>query len=144
MGLNVRSCPRCSKLFKHRGYPLCPDCIAKVDDDYITVRDYLYKNPQAGIQEIVDNTEVDYKSVSYLVRTGRLTFADGVDTGVHCESCGANITSGSLCPECVNKFNQAAADWAPKAPEVTPQRKTKIQDVKGSKMHIAERIQREE
>lgn len=140
MGMNVKSCPKCSRLFKYRGFPLCPDCVARVDEDYITVRDYLYKHPLAGIQEVVEETGVDSKSVFFLVRTGRLTFADGVDTGIRCESCGKIIPTGTLCSQCMQKITRSiSAPTEQEPPKPTDNKKPEDQK-KFVKMHITDRI----
>lgn len=137
--LNVKSCSMCGKIFKPRGYPFCPDCMEKIDDDYIAVRDYLYKEPRAGIQEILENTDVQEKRLLYLVRSGRVSFAEGVDSGVKCESCGKPIPGGTICKSCQSKISGtlsgAAAGIAPK-PKTDPGASKKS----GVRMHIDDRV----
>lgn len=138
--MNVRSCVLCNRLFKPRGYPYCPDCVTKIDEDYIKVRDYLYKVPTAGVQQVLEETDVDEKRLFYLIRSGRVTFAEGADTGLRCESCGKQISSGTICKECQEKLAKSLDSVRP-APKKEPPKKDDKKS--GIRMHIDDRIKRD-
>lgn len=115
MDLNVRTCSLCSKMYKYKGNPICPACLKRLDDDYVIVRDYLYDHPQAGIQELAEETEVDEKIILQMIRMGRIEFAEGVDTGIHCTSCGRPITGGTMCDSCKKKMSETLRSALPES-----------------------------
>jgi predicted amidophosphoribosyltransferase len=141
MNLNVRNCALCQKMFKYKGYDICPRCMEKVDKEYVIVRDYLYDHPGAGIQELSEETEVDEAAILHLVRTGRLVFAEGADTGIYCRQCGRPIVAaGGLCERCaaqLSKTLQGALPQREKKKDYGPMSEAS----RGVRMHISDRIQ---
>ncbi len=139
--LGVRNCAMCSRMFKYKGNPLCPACIQRLDKEYVVVRDYLYDHPTAGIQELAEETKIEESAILHMVRTGRLTFAEGVDTGIHCTSCGRPITRGTMCDSCSRKMSQTLAGALPPGmrnpQEKKPPESSKAQ--RGVRMHTADR-----
>lgn len=97
--MDVKQCKMCKKLFQSLGQTHCLDCMEKLDDYFITVRDFLYSNPNAGIMEISENTGVDVKYVLEFIREDRLTLNSLSDV-LKCERCGAEIRSGRYCKNC--------------------------------------------
>ena len=134
--LNVRNCAMCNKMFKYKGSPLCPSCIQKADDAYVTVRDYLYENPHAGIAEVNEGTEVDEKLILHLIRSGRVTFSADADTGIHCSSCGRPIARGTLCDRCAKQMSDTLKSVLPKQKEGGTPASSKT---RGVRMHTADR-----
>ncbi len=104
------------------------------------VRDYLYAHPSAGIRELSEETEVDEAAILHMVRTGRLEFAEGVDTGLHCSSCGRTIMRGTMCQSCAAKMSQTLSSALP--PSMREGAKKPPESSKAShgiRMHTADR-----
>lgn len=120
MGNDIRVCKRCKGIFRHSGEQLCPKCVAELDEIYLTIREYLDVHPRASVKEIIENTEVDEKTILTMLRDGRfqLTAADG---SLLCDKCGKPITSGRTCEDCRIKLekilSEAAASMKPKEDE---------------------------
>ena len=144
MELNVRTCTLCGKMYKYKGYPICPACIKQMDEDYVTARDYLYDHPGAGIQELSEETGIDEKVILQMVRMGRIQFAEGADTGVHCSSCGRPITEGTMCESCKRKMSETLRSVLPDSMR-NPQKNEPIDAGKSLKgrMHTDDRRNRE-
>lgn len=100
---NIKKCKLCSNLFEYRGVEFCTECMEKIDEAFVTIRDYVYQFPNASTQEIIDETGVDGRYVNYLLKSGRLK-AVARNAGSSCERCGKHTTSGRYCPECAQKL----------------------------------------
>lgn len=100
--MEVRNCRECKRLFNYvgGGYMLCPQCMAKLDEKFKNVKDYIYKNPKAGLAEIAENNDVSVSQIERWIREERLIFSDDSPVTIQCEKCGASIKSGRLCKNC--------------------------------------------
>ena len=110
--MEVRNCRQCGRLYNYIGGSyrnLCPDCIAKLEDKFQEVKDYIEEHTNATMQMISEDCEVGTKQIEQWVREERLTFAADSPIGIACESCGAMIKSGKYCENCkstmAQKFN---------------------------------------
>lgn len=105
--MDVRNCKQCGKLFNYVGKNLCPDCLKSKEDEFIKVRDYIRKNPSAGIAEVSEATETTVKQIRQWVREERLVLTEASATaGINCDGCGRPITTGKLCPACKKQMSQ--------------------------------------
>lgn len=102
----LRNCKRCKKLFQYNGLPLCADCVVREDEEFTKVRDYVKKNKKPSILETSKATEVDEKQIMKFLREGKLERAGYSIDGLTCESCGAAIGGGRLCPKCMGKLSK--------------------------------------
>jgi len=102
--MNIIKCKICRKAFHSLGGTTCPECVKKIDMDFITVRDYIYDNPHSTIDQVAEDTEVEKAVILHLLKEGRLTLetpdAEGLLT---CEVCRKPITSGRMCDSCKSK-----------------------------------------
>lgn len=128
-------CKLCGNLYQQIGFPFCNKCMREMDDKYRKVRDYLYDNTDATIEEVAEGTGVDERTIVYFLKDGRLQMknASGV---LRCEQCGASIKTGRLCAECIRKLGQKLDSLNPKKEE--PIKKAYERDRKevDSYMHI--------
>ncbi|MDL2237823.1 MerR family transcriptional regulator, partial [Christensenellaceae bacterium OttesenSCG-928-K19] len=69
---SFRTCQWCGGIYTYMGNPLCPKCVKEQEEDFQKVKKYLYENPGAGVEEVVEETEVDIKRVMHFLREGRL------------------------------------------------------------------------
>lgn len=105
--MNLRNCPECGKLFVYNHRNLCPECLKKDEEDFDIVRDFLYKNPKATVEEISKKTGVSSKSILEFLKEGRLMLrSNNVNIILSCELCGEPIVSGRLCEKCSKKFKR--------------------------------------
>lgn len=103
--MDVRNCKGCGKLFNYvSGPPICTTCNKLLEDKFSDVKEYLYNNPGAGIQEISDKFEVSVTQIHKWIRDERLSFAEDSLVGIECENCGANIKTGRFCKACKDKL----------------------------------------
>ena len=103
--MNIIQCQFCKRPFASVVGRICPECLEKIDLDFITVRDYIYDNAHANIDKISEETEVSKQIIIHLLKEGRLII-DGPDGGggvLSCEMCKKPINTGKLCPECMGK-----------------------------------------
>jgi len=105
--LSLRNCPRCGKVYTQveGARELCPACIKREEDDYLTVFKFLTTRPSASAQEIADNTQVDIKEIFRFLRENRLRIVK-VEADYHCESCGTPIHIGKYCENCQSKLKE--------------------------------------
>lgn len=103
--MEVRNCRNCGRLFNYiGGAPLCPSCTRELDEKFSVVKEYIYNNPKATIQEIADDNDVSIPQINKWIREERLCFSQDSVVGVNCENCGAMIRTGRFCPACKEKL----------------------------------------
>jgi hypothetical protein len=141
VAVEARQCKKCKKLFQYMGNPLCHACIKLMDMKFNDVRDYIYENPHAAIEEVCEATEVDKQDIHRWLTEGRLVLVSGSSITLFCEKCGAPILTGKQCEQCLQKLRSslsAAADsMRPK--EASEPRRSASSSKKEERMHIADR-----
>lgn len=101
--MEVRNCKGCGRLFNYmQGPPLCPACIANLEDKFHQVKEYLRDNPKAPIGVVAEENEVSIKQIRQWVREERLSFTEESQITMECENCGAKILTGRFCSKCKN------------------------------------------
>lgn len=98
----VRNCRRCGKIYNYiGGAPICPDCKKLDEEDFQKVKEYLYQNPGASINQVSVDLDISVEKIRRYLKEGRLeiTSEDG-NMILECENCGKSIKSGRFCPEC--------------------------------------------
>jgi len=111
--VDARQCKKCKRLFQYVGNPLCPSCIKEMDHKFNAVRDYLYDNANASMEEVCEKCEVEMPDIRRWLAEGRLMLAKGSPIMLQCEKCGAPILTGKQCEQCLAKLKnslQGAAD----------------------------------
>lgn len=102
--MDIRSCRNCGKLFQFRGAYTCPDCARDADEKFTKVRNYMYENPSASIEQICEDNDVSAEMVMGWLREGRLIVDQKNNPLLKCSSCGKPISSGRLCAACSSNF----------------------------------------
>lgn len=103
--MDVRNCKTCGKLFNYiSGPPICTKCSKQLEDKFAEVKEYIYNNPGAGMQEVSELFEVSVQQIQKWIRDERLSFAEDSLVGIECESCGTNIKTGRFCKSCKDKL----------------------------------------
>lgn len=104
--MELRNCPNCGKLFVYVTKNLCPACAKKDEENFRNVKDYLYDNPGATIDEVSEETGVDTKKILEYLKEGRLILKQNNASILSCESCGKPILTGRFCKNCITDMKQ--------------------------------------
>lgn len=104
--MQLRNCPICGKIFVYNMKKMCPDCAKKDEDDFEKVRDYLYENPGATIEEVSEQTEVDTKKILEFLKEGRLMLKNENPNLLRCEICDCPILTGKYCEKCAKDMKK--------------------------------------
>ncbi|NLD49160.1 MAG: MerR family transcriptional regulator [Clostridiaceae bacterium] len=101
---DVRNCRRCGKIYNHIGrLPICLECRKLDDEDFKRVKEYLYDNPGASINQVSVELEISVQRIKGYLKEGRLEIVgEGGNLILECESCGRSIRTGRFCNECSN------------------------------------------
>ncbi|MCI8299122.1 MAG: class I tRNA ligase family protein [Lachnospiraceae bacterium] len=99
--MEVRNCKGCGRLFNYNGgTPLCAGCIAKLEDKFQAVKEFLRDNPNASLKTVSEENDVSVKQIKQWVREERLSFTEESQITLECENCGAKILTGRFCEKC--------------------------------------------
>ena len=101
--MEVRNCRGCGKLYNYIGGPyrnLCPNCIEKIEEKYLEVKEYIQDHHNATMTEVAEECDVSTRQIEQWIRDERLVIADDSPIGITCERCGASIKSGRFCERC--------------------------------------------
>ncbi len=103
--MDVRNCRNCGKLYNYFGLqPLCPTCLNDLEEKFKLVKQYIYDNPECGIQEVSEELDVTIQTIHRWIREERLSFSERSDVGLECELCGVMIRTGRYCKLCKEKL----------------------------------------
>lgn len=132
--MGVANCPECGKIYMENPAKLCPACYAAFEADEEKVVEFLRSKRKASLEEIHAGTGVAHKVILRMMKQHRLT--SEFQVSYPCESCGAMITDGRLCPDCTKNVLDQLKPLAAKPTEKTEQGRRE------QKMHIGERFHR--
>nr|NSL49207.1 flagellar protein [Dendrosporobacter quercicolus DSM 1736]SDM87684.1 hypothetical protein SAMN04488502_10882 [Dendrosporobacter quercicolus] len=96
--MGLANCPECGKLYVENTSGLCPACYEVEEYEELKIVEFLREQGKASIEEICKATGVREKTILRMMKRGR--FKGTFDITYPCESCGANISEGRLCPAC--------------------------------------------
>lgn len=104
---DIYTCARCGKIFQYSGIGLrlCQACKEIDAKEFELVKDYIYENLAATVQDTAIATGVRVRRIKEFLRDGRLLIPDNSVIFINCESCGASIKCGRLCRECANALS---------------------------------------
>ena len=106
--MDIRNCKRCGKLYNYTGFDLCPECFNKDEEDFIKIRDYIERNPQATVLEVSKATDVEVKRILDFLKEGRLILGPkNTNISLTCERCGKKILSGRYCESCSRELEKS-------------------------------------
>lgn len=104
----IRNCKQCGRIFQYNGMSkICSRCHKKDDDQYQVVKEYVYDNRGATINEISEETGVDEDRILRYIRAGKLEIV-GEDSSIliQCERCGKGIRTGRFCDSCIEELRK--------------------------------------
>lgn len=125
--MDVKSCRRCNALFHHVvGPQLCEKCKKRDEEDFQRVKEYLYENPGAGMNQVCEELDVTVRQIKQYLREGRLTVSPDSPIGLNCERCSARILTGRYCDSCIaemsNQFSETARSMQKDQPKAQEQK----------------------
>lgn len=124
--MDVRNCRGCGRLFNFLGgTQLCPACMKEVDEKFSVVKQYIYDNPTATIQQVSEDNDVSIQQLKKWVREERLSFSQDSVVGLECENCGAMVRTGRFCPQCKDKLANTLNNAYEKPAPIQPPKNTK-------------------
>lgn len=128
--MDVRNCKNCKRLFNYLGGDqICPACKEELENKFTKVRDYVWDNKNASMEQISEECEVSVKQIKQWVREERLVFTDDSSIGIECENCGALIKSGRYCDACkASMANNLSSVIKKPEPAAEPKKKSKDKD----------------
>lgn len=129
MMADIRQCAFCRNLFQSVGTKTCPECTKRLDQAFLEARNYIYDHEFTSYAEILDNTEVTDKELSYLIKTDKISLTNSAGSTLKCAVCGALTASGNMCVSCAAKFAKEAKANLPKESK-EPQKEIKRSNAK--------------
>lgn len=101
--MEVSNCRTCGRLFNYiAGPPICPNCKKGAEEKFQNVKQYLIDNPNATMNEVVENNDVTRRQVEMWIREDRIAFSNAEGSEIGCQRCGVPICSGKYCKKCRN------------------------------------------
>ncbi len=101
----LTNCEKCGGRLTYKGVGeyVCDECHVICYDAFGKVRNYIEEHRGANIAEISRDTHVSTAMIRQFVRDERLSIAANSAIRLHCELCGADISSGYLCLSCKSR-----------------------------------------
>ncbi|MCI8805777.1 MAG: hypothetical protein HFE59_07790 [Clostridiales bacterium] len=103
---NTKNCKICGKIFSNPRSDICPECIARDEEDFQKVRLFLKEFPGSKIDVVEKYTDVSKKKILRYLRQERLELSEGANDFLKCSKCGKPITTGVYCSECYVNFSK--------------------------------------
>jgi len=117
--MGFKQCEFCRKPYEDMGKSVCGECLLKLDEDFIKIREYLYEHDSDGIEEVSEETGVPRKTIFYLLKEERLIVGDdngSVNGILTCEACKRPIATGRMCGGCkkavVKELNESVSSYS--------------------------------
>jgi hypothetical protein len=133
----VVQCNYCNRLFNSVGIAkVCPVCRTMLDDEFLKIRSFLYKNPEETNMVIVsESLDIPEKVISYLIGEGKLEFG-GSGGKMRCKVCGSPC-AGVLCSKCRDSFASETKNLSAELGEANKKQSQNKEDeyVQGIKFH---------
>ncbi|KJS19045.1 MAG: hypothetical protein VR72_20075 [Clostridiaceae bacterium BRH_c20a] len=124
--MDLRNCPDCGKVFVYNTVNMCPDCRKEEEQEFIKVKEYLYKNPKIGAYDLSEATEVDEGKIVRWVREGRIQGKSFPGIVIPCDRCGKPIPEGRYCGSCSNELARGFSNATKQAEEPSVNIKAKF------------------
>ena len=115
MSGGFKKCQWCGSIFSYVGHAFCPKCLTELDEKFVKIRKYLYENPNANVEMVAEATEVEAKVIKHFLREGRLQLKTSGGSTLTCEKCGAPVTSGRLCENCMKNLSSQMESVLPQS-----------------------------
>lgn len=124
--METKNCKICGHIFISSRGNICPECMARDDEDFQTVRSFLKEFPGSKIDIVEKYTNVSRRKILKYLREEKLELAEESADFLKCARCGAPIKKGMYCHNCYKNYTETVKNLFT-VPE---------QNEKSAKMHI--------
>lgn len=107
------NCPKCGNLFVKGMQDLCKDCLQKVEEEFMRVKEFIRipENRTSNIYGISEATDVSTTQIQHFIMQHRLTMSELPNLKYACQSCGEEeLTEGTYCRSCRERFTSQVND----------------------------------
>ncbi len=119
--MDIRNCRRCRRLFNYSDNSrYCPSCLEKIEQEFQEAKEYIYRNPGVGIKTISEELGIEVGQIKQWIREERLALSNASDSGIYCENCGVNITTGRFCDKCKSELSSSLSSAVQKKEQEKP------------------------
>ncbi|KAI4453501.1 cadmium/zinc-transporting atpase hma2-related [Holotrichia oblita] len=108
------------------------------EESFKIVKEFIYKNPNSTMADIVNETGIPAKRIQRFLREGRLEVTKGLEDVLKCEGCGMPIVKGKFCASCTVALTQKIDETFKREPVKEGYKST------GAKMHYQGRGNRDD
>jgi len=134
--MNIIQCSFCKKPFHSIGSKVCTDCLKKMDEDFIKVRDYIYEHKNTDMDVVSEETGVSKQVILHLLKEGRLILDDKHGGGgmLLCEICKKPINTGRMCDKCKGSLASTMEKSISASKPQQPQRSSAVDHISSAKI----------
>lgn len=100
---DLRNCIQCGRVFAYQGNKVCSKCREAADNEFNIVRKYVRDHPGADVRKVAEETGIKEQKILQFLREGRL-ISSGFVESLSCERCGARISTGRYCSQCLHEL----------------------------------------
>lgn len=94
------------------GYYICPKCGSVYMDNLARAKAFLYRNPNATFEELVEGTELPEETIKFFIEHGYIVIPSSNKNFKNCKKCGRFIIKGRYCSLCaLGTFKQIKEDF---------------------------------
>lgn len=127
--MEIRNCKNCKRLFNYlQGPQLCPACLDELEKKFTQVKNYIWDNKNANVDEVATANDVTVKQIKQWIREERLVFSEPTLGGITCENCGTPICSGRFCDSCKSQLGNTLKSALDKPKALEPEKPTRDKD----------------
>lgn len=101
----VKNCPNCGNIFRKTTWPICQDCKNNMENELSKCTEFIRRNRQTNMSQLVEQTGVSEISITKYIRDGKINISDVPNLSYPCDLCESNIRKGNLCYNCRVKIN---------------------------------------
>ncbi|MCT4585976.1 MAG: flagellar protein [Peptostreptococcaceae bacterium] len=106
--MELINCKKCGRTFGSTdGEQFCKKCReVELDELFKVVRDYLYANPGASVEEVHDKTGIEKRVIIKFLRDERIEIVEDENALLTCQRCGVSIKTGKFCNKCKHEIDR--------------------------------------
>ncbi|CAH2211876.1 flagellar protein [Tepidibacter aestuarii] len=111
--MELVNCKECGRMFgSQNGELYCSKCRVNDDAEFKKVREYLYDNPGASVQEVAEGTGVSETLIIKFLKQERIEIVEDENAILSCERCRKSIKTGRYCEICKAEIKKELANAA--------------------------------
>lgn len=106
--MELKNCKKCGRTFGSvDGEDYCKKCkTVQLDELFKIVRDFLYANPGATVEEVHNKTGIEKKVIIKFLRDERIEIVEDENALLTCQRCGVSIKTGKFCDKCKHEIDR--------------------------------------